>query len=289
MISPTLFLQILLNGLLLGGLYALLGSGLSLCFGVMKFFNFLHGSLTLFSSYLTYSIFTLTGLDPFFALLILIPVYFFIGILLNRYLITRLTSLDSVLITCFSITIILKNIVLLIWGARPRGVYTPYSMLALDVISGVRIPFIYLVCFIISLIGLISLHLFLTKTFTGKAIRAIAQDPETASTFGVNPSLIKDLTFGISLAYVALSGMLMAIIYSFDPTLEILFLTKSVCVVTLGGLGTILGTLIGGIVLGASECLAGLIGPVYQALVAAIIFLTVLLIKPTGLFGVYKE
>lgn len=289
MISFTLFFQLLLNGILLGGLYALLGSGLSLCFGVMKFFNILHGSLTLLSCYFTYSIFASIGLDPIITSVILIPAYFFLGFLLRRYLIGRLATFDAVLIVGFSLTTMLRNIVLLIWGARPRGIYTSYSMFAIDVVSGVRIPFIYLLCFIISLIGLFSLHLLLKKTFLGIAIRAVAQDPEMASAFGVNPSLIKDLTFGISLSFIALTGTLMSTIYSFDPTLEMFFLTKAISVVVLGGLGSVLGTIVGGVVLGLSECLAGIAGAQYQAFVGAIIFLIIVLVKPKGLFGLYAE
>jgi branched-chain amino acid transport system permease protein len=289
MVSPSLFLQLLLNGILLGGLYALLGSGLSLCFGVLKFFNILHGSLILLSCYFTYSIFASTGLDPIIASIILIPAYFFVGFFLRRYLIGRLATLDAVLIVGFSLTTVLKNIVLLIWGARPRGVYTSYSMLAFDVLGGVRISFIYLLCFILSLVGLFSLHLLLKKTFLGKAIRAVAQDPETASAFGINPSLIKDLTFGISLSFIALTGGLMSTIYSFDPTLEIVFLTKSICVVVIGGLGSVLGTIVGGVVLGLAECFAGIAGAQYQAFVAAVIFLIIVLIKPKGFFGLYVE
>lgn len=289
MISSTLFLQLLFNGVLLGGLYALLGSGLSLCFGVMKFFNVLHGSLTLLSCYFTYSIFSLIGLDPLLTSLILIPAYFFLGFFLRRYLIGRLRTFDDILIVGFSLTIVLKNIVLFVWGARPRGVYTSYSMLAIGIVGDIRVPLIYLTCFTISLIGLISLHLLLKKTFLGMAIRAVAQDPETASAFGVNPSLIKDLTFGISLSFIALSGTLMSTIYNFDPSLEVLFLIKAISVVVLGGLGSVLGTLVGGIVLGLAECFAGIAGAQYQAFVGAIIFLVIVLIKPKGLFGVYAE
>jgi branched-chain amino acid transport system permease protein len=289
MLSSTLFLQLLFNGILLGGLYALLGSGLSLCFGVMKFFNVLHGSLTLLACYFTYSIFISTGLDPIIALAILVPAYFFIGLILRRYLIGRLASLDAVLIVGFSLTTIFKNIVLLTWGSRPRGVYTSYSMLAVNVISGVRVPFIYLLCFALSVAGLCSLHLLLKKTFIGKAIRAVAQDSEMASAFGVNPSLTKDLTFGITLSFIALTGALMSTIYSFDPSLEMLFLTKAISVVVLGGLGSVLGTVVGGVVLGLAECLAGIAGAQYQAFVGTIIFLVIVLVKPKGLFGLYAE
>lgn len=289
MISFTLFLQLLFNGVLLGGLYALLSSGLSLCFGVMKFFNVLHGSLVLLSCYLTYSIFSLIGLDPILISLILIPAYFLLGFLLRRYLFSRLRTLDDILIIGFGLDIALKNVILLTWGARPRGVYTPYSMLTISIMGDVRISLIYLVCFTISLIGLISLHLFLKRTFLGMAIRAIAQDPEIASAFGINPSLIRDLTFGISLSFIALSGVLMSTIYNFDPSLGILFLIKAIAVVVLGGLGSVLGTLVGGVVLGIAECFAGIAGAQYQAFVGTIIFLVIVLIKPKGLFGVYAE
>jgi len=288
-ISLPLFFQLLVNGILLGGLYALLGSGLSLCFGVMKFFNILHGSLTLLSCYFVYSIFTSIAWDPIIAIIVLIPIYFFVGFLLRRYLINRLATLDSVLVVGFSLTLILKNIILLLFGARPRGVSTSYSMLAINVLGFFSISFIHLLCFILSLVGLLSLHLFLKKTFIGMAIRAVAQDPTVASAFGVNPSLIKDVTFGISLSYIALAGGLMSLISNFDPALEITFLVKAICVVVVGGLGSVLGTLVGGIVLGLAECFAGLAGAQYQAFVATIIFLIVMLVKPKGLFGLYVE
>lgn len=265
--------------------------GLSLCLGVLKILNIPHGSFILFSCYLTFALYHAYGLDPLVSIIILFPLFFFIGIPFQK-LITfglRKGSAESILILGFAITGVMENVFLLIWRATGRAIRTSYSTASLT-IGNIIIPVIYVIGLIVSVVTLLMLYLFLTKTYTGKAIRSVSQDPEVASVFGVNVSKIRFIAYAISIALTAVAGALLSMIFPFQPFTDVVYLTKSLTVVVLGGLGSILGTLIGGLLLGVVECLTGgILGIGYQNLVGLIIFLIVLTFKPKGLFGKYIE
>lgn len=289
MFSPSFLIQLLLNSLLLGGLYALLGVGLSLCFGVMRFFNLIHGSFVLLSCYSTYTLYRLFNLDPILSAPICFAIFFCIGFLLRHYLIAYFKTLEAMIISGFSLLIIIENIILLIWGSHPKTITTWYSTLRFELIPDVYFLFINFLCFIFGLSCLFFLHLFLKKTYLGKAIRALSQNEQIAQVYGVNVKLTRDLTYALSMGFAAVGGVLAAMASGFDPVTDMLFLTKSVSVVILGGLGSILGTIIGGICLGVVECFAGFFGARYQAFVGIIVFLVIITIKPKGFFGLYFE
>jgi len=288
---PLFFLQILMNGLFLGMLYALMAIGLSLCLGVLKILNIPHGSFILLSCYFTYFLFHIYGLDPLISIAILFPLFFFIGIPFQKFIAfsVRRGTVESILILGFAITGVIENALLLIWRATGRAVRTSYSTYSIT-IGDIIIPTIYVIGLVVSIFALSMLYLFLTKTYTGKAIRSVSQDPEIASVFGVNINKIRWIAYGLSVALSAVAGAIFSMIFPFQPFSDITYLTKSLTVVVLGGLGSISGTLIGGLVLGLAECLTGgTLGIGYQNLIGLIVFLIVLTFKPKGLFGKYVE
>jgi branched-chain amino acid transport system permease protein len=264
--------------------------GLSLCFGTLKVMNVAHGSFVLAGCYFTYAIYSSFGVDPFLFMPFNLLIFFVIGSLFQRYLLTyAMRSEESILIIGFCVSIILQNIIILIFGNRARGIYTWYSTSNLN-LGYISIALIYLIGFAASCASLIALHFFLKKSFVGKAIRAITQDAAIASAFGIKVRLIRMIAFGLGVAIAAMSGSILSMIFPFNPTSDLLYLTKSIIIIVLGGLGSTYGTFVGGIVLGVAECLGGgFFGAGYQNFIGCIIFLIILVLKPRGLFGRYAE
>ncbi len=276
-----------ISGLLLGGLYAIAALGLSLVFGVMRLVNIVHGEFLLLAAYLNFSIASALGLDPLLAVLLIAPVMFLIGYVIQRWVLNPLMHRggEPPLLAAFGLSIIAQNVMLLIWGADARTLTTSYSNLGVS-LFGVRVPLMYLIAFVLAIILIAAVQLFISHSYLGKAIRAATQDPSTAQAMGINPRTIYTFTYGIGAAIATLGGTLIGLIFSFTPASGLTWLLKGFVVVVMGGMGSIVGILAAGGILGIAEGIGGAIaGTGYRDMIGFLIFLIVLVFWPRGLFG----
>ena len=276
-----------ISGLLLGGLYAIAALGLSLVFGVMRLVNIVHGEFLVLAAYLNFSIASALSLDPLLAVLLIAPVMFLIGYVIQRWVLNPLMHRggEPPLLAAFGLSIIAQNVMLLIWGADARTLTTSYSNLGVS-LFGVRVPLMYLIAFVLAIILIAAVQLFISHSYLGKAIRAATQDPSTAQVMGINPRTIYTFTYGIGAAIATLGGTLIGLIFSFTPTSGLTWLLKGFVVVVMGGMGSIVGILAAGGILGIAEGIGGaIVGTGYRDMIGFLIFLIVLVFWPRGLFG----
>jgi len=274
-------------GILMGGLYALIALGLSLVFGVMKLINVAHGDLVVTGTYFAYACFTILGLDPILSLILGAPVMFVFGFVIQKFLMSRSfgVSMEAPLIIAFGLSLVLQNLNQVLWTPLSRGLTTDYAFKSFN-IGEVYIPLPYLLNFIAALVVMLVLRTFLSKTYLGKAISAASQNKRGALLMGINPNRIYALTFAIAMATAAVAGVFLGLTFPFTPTTGVSFLIISFGVIVVGGMGSMLGTFIGGMVLGLAQTLGGhFFGDAAQMLVAYLIVLVALTIRPQGLFS----
>jgi len=283
--------QNLTYGILVGAIYGLAAMGLSLVFGVLKFLNVAHGELLMLGGYASFWVFSLYNVDPFLTLPLTMLLLFVIGIALYKGLFTHVVKLTeeikikNSLLIGFGLSLVLHNLAVRLWTANPRGITTSYSGWALTLL-GVRFPVVRLAGLVIAFVSLLALHLFLQRTYTGKAIRATVEDWEAASLMGIDIHRVHLLSFALGSALAGMAGTLVSVGYSINPAMGLHWTLKALIVVVLGGLGSIVGTFIGGLILGVAESASALlIGGTYREIVGLLIFLVVLILRPQGLFG----
>ena len=279
--SPIIF------GILLGGLYVVIALGLSLVFGVMKVINVAHGTLVILASYLAFFALSQWGVDPILWLLPGIPLFFVLGLLIEKYLLNRAIkmSADAALIIAFGIALIIQNAVQIIWTPQSRSLITEYSFESFQ-IGNVYIPLVYILDFAVALIVMLVIHQFLNRTYLGQSITAASQDKEAAELMGINSTRVYQVAFGIAMALGAIAGVFFGLSFPFNPTSGNALLIIAFGVIILGGLGSMVGTFIGGMIFGLSQTLGGhFFGPTGQLLVPFLMVLVVLTIRPQGLFG----
>jgi len=284
-------LQTLASGLLTGGIYALIGIGLTIIFGVMRVVNFAHGALVMVGMYATYFLFTYAHVDPFLSLIAVIPGMFIIGVVLQKTLIApvlRAPELNQILLT-EGISIVLINTALLLFTSNYLTMTTSYAGAAFH-FGDVSLSKPQIGAFLVALVITGIVYLFLVRTMTGRQIRAAAQDAEAARLVGVNIKRVQALTFGLGVAAAGAAGsLLMPIYYRVEPNAGSPFTLKAFVVVVLGGMGSVTGALIGGVVLGIAEAMGAVyVATGYKDVVAFVIFLLVLTLKPAGLLGKSK-
>jgi len=212
---------------------------------------------------------------------------FVLGYVMQRVLINPLMSagLEPSLLTAFGLSIIAQNLFVEIWGGNTKSLNNNFSEMNVNLL-GIDVPLLYIISFFIGIVVTVGIHLFITRTYTGRAIRAAAQDAATAMVMGINVNRIYAITAAIGAATAALGGTLIGMTFSFTPTTGFPWLLKGFVVVVLGGMGNIIGTLAGGLLLGLSEGIgAAFVGTGYRDMVGFVIFLLVLMFRPTGLFG----
>jgi len=293
----------LIMGILLGGLYALIALGLSLVFGVMRLINVAHGDLVILGTY--FGFFAMTGeilghritflgIDPIVSLVIGIPLLFAIGFAIQKYLLSRAvqTSMEAPLIIAFGVSLIVQNICQRLWTPYSRGLTTSYALKSFD--TGVfNIPFVYLLDFIGALIVMLFLREFLRRTYLGKAINAASQDRRAAQLMGINTDRVFAFAFAIAMATAAIAGVFLGLTFPFTPTSGVSFLIIAFGVIIIGGLGSMLGTFLGGMIVGLAQTLGGHVlnelgvpgAATGQYLILYAIVLVVLAVRPQGLFG----
>jgi len=274
-------------GIMLGGLYALIAYGLSLVFGVMRLINLAHGDLVIFGSYLAYAILTILGVDPVTGLVISMPVMFVLGLLIQKYLMSRAFAISSEapLIIAFGISLIIQNANQIAWTPLSRALNTTYAQKSFF-LGDLQLPLIYLLDFLAGIIVMLLLHAFLKLTYLGRAITVASQDRRAAQLMGINTNKVYGYAFAIAMISTAVAGVFLGLTFPFTPTSGTSFLTIAFGAVIIGGLGSMLGTFIGGIILGVFQTLGGyFFGSASQMLIVYLIVLIILAIRPQGLLG----
>ncbi len=283
----TSFLQNLSGGLLIGGIYALMGVGLALIFGVMRIINFAHGEFVAVGMYAAIFLFQVYGLDPYVSMLIALPAGFLLGVLLERVVLSRLvdSDADSTLLATLGLGLVLSNTLFLIFGAEPESIYLPYATTSIN-LAGVRLPIAQLLAAGVTLLVMVILYVFLNRTELGRAIRATAQNRIGAELVGVNTRRIHGLVFGIGVVLAMTAGMVLSPLLFAIPTIGHTYTLKAFVVIVLGGMGSIPGAIAGGLLLGVVEFLgASYFSSGYRDAYGLVAFLLILLLRPQGLFG----
>ncbi|MCG6878626.1 MAG: branched-chain amino acid ABC transporter permease [Deltaproteobacteria bacterium] len=286
----VIFLDIIISGLLLGGIYAVTAVGLSLQYGVARVLNIAHGEFIMLGAFLTWFLFTALGINPLVALLISGLILFGVGFLLYRTLFTRLRISaenpgafeGNSMLACFGLLFIIQNVAILSWGADIKG----YSFLAFPVsLWGAKFSANRLVTLLFALVICLVFYLFLSKTRLGKAIRAAAQDPETAGLMGVQINRVLALCFGFGALMAGFGGALISMSYNIQPTMGLEYTMIALIVIVLGGLGSIPGSLLGGLLLGLVGSIVTHVEPGLALVAYYVIFMILLLVKPSGILG----
>lgn len=282
------FLQNLSNGLLIGGVYALIGVGLTLVFGVMKTINFAHGDFVVLGMYGAVLLYTLFGWDPYLSLVLAMPVAFFIGVAIQRVVLSRLVNAppESSLLVTLGLALVIGNILLLTFGAEPKSVNTPYSSSTFS-IGEISLSVILVLAGIATLVIIGGLYILLNRTELGRAIRATSENRLGAELVGINTRRIEAIVFGIGASLAVAAGVALIPLLFETPTFSgAIFTLKAFVVTVLGGLGNIGAAIAGGLLLGVVEVLgASYITSDYRDAYGLVVFLLVLLLRPEGLFG----
>lgn len=286
-----IFIQTAVSGILVGALYGLAALGMSLAFGVLKVLNVAHGELIMLGGYAAFYLFTLIGLDPFASLALVFMMLAVMGIVLHALLFRHIVKLNeenrikNSLLLGFGLTLILQTAAVRLFSADDRGIITAYSSTAWQ-IDDIRFPFVRVAGLIVAIVAVILLELFLKQTYWGKALRATSEDWTTAALTGIDIRRVYIIAFGISAGLAGITGVLIALGSSVNPAIGLQWTLKALIVVVLAGLGSMRGTVLGGILLGLAEALSSLyFGGEYREIVGLILFLIVLSVRPEGLFG----
>lgn len=282
-----IFFQSLISGLLVGGVYALIGIGLTIIFGVMRVINFAHGDIMMVGMYLTYFLFTLAGIDPFVSVLFTIPMMFLFGGFLQKVFINRIigTLPQNQILLTIGLGLIMSNTAMLAFTSDYKILTTTYSSSSFNLL-GISVSQPLLISFLITCVITAALYWFLMKTDTGQAIRATAQDREAAQLMGINVKWMSILAFGLGASLAGTAGALISPTYYIFPQVGSAFTLKAFVITVLGGMGSIVGATIGGIIIGIVESMGAVyISSDWKDVLVFGIFLLVLLLKPSGLMG----
>jgi ABC-type branched-subunit amino acid transport system permease subunit len=282
--------QSLIYGILVGALYGLAASGLSLVFGVMSYLNVAHGALLMIGTYFAFSFFSLYQMDPFLSIPVVMFILFIIGMILYKLMFAGLakypmgTRIDNSLLISFGLMVVLECLANLIWSPDERNITTSYSGVTFG-LFGMRVPYVGLFGLVTSAVLIIALHLLSMKTYFGKSIRAASQDWEAALTVGINIDRTYFFSFAIGVALAGAAGSILSISYAFSPAISEGWSIKALIVLTLAGLGRIGGVFAAGLVLGIIEAISVyFIGASYQQVVGLVLFILLLMFRPHGLF-----
>jgi branched-chain amino acid transport system permease protein len=283
--------QYVVTGLLVGGVYALMSIGLALIFGVMRVVNFAQGDFMMLGMYLTYFYAVSGHIDPLLGAVLTLPPFFLLGVLVHRLVLGRVTGgdpgrqHDAQLIVTLGLSLVITNATTMILTPTPRGIRTAYATQAFAV-GPVLLNQARTYAFGMALVLAAAVYLFLTRTDLGKALRAAADDPEAAGYQAIDVRAMHALAFGTGIALVAAAGGLLATYYPIEPNVAVNFIVIMFVAVVLGGLGSIPGAFVGGLVIGLVQSLTLLVLPFQlQNTGVFIAFLLVLYLRPQGLFG----
>jgi branched-chain amino acid transport system permease protein len=283
----TEFIQTLILGLLIGGVYALLASGLTLIFGVMRVINIAHGAILILAAFLTYSLWTATGVDPLAAILITTPAMLLFGWVLYQATVGRIRTAPvgaSVLLT-FGLALVLEGVMGLIWGNTSHSVRPSYFNESFE-IGEVFLPKAQVYGGALAIVVLGGLYVTLNHTWLGRAIRASAVNPQGAELVGVKVGSVAAMTFAIGIASAGAGGSIVSILYPFLPGSHYQWIARLLGIIVLGGMGSLPGAAIGALALGVAETMTvTYISPAWATAVPYVFVILVLLVRPQGLLG----
>jgi branched-chain amino acid transport system permease protein len=281
-------IQAVILGILTGGVYALMASGQTLIFGIMKIVNLAQGALVVLGAYLTYTLFTTFGLDPFLSIVITTPLLFLVGVVVQRVLIRPLHGSDvaelSLLVT-FAVALAIEGALSFAYGSSLTNVQPAYANSSWTVF-GFQVSVVRFVAFVLSLVLLAALYFILQRTKFGRSVRATVQNPASAELLGVNASRVSAIGFGLGAATAAAAGSVFGMLNAFNPGSHYDLISRLLTVVVLGGLGSIGGSVIAALVMGvASSIVSAEAAPIWGDFTFFVVLLLVLLLRPRGLFG----
>ena len=283
----TELLQTVILGLLVGGVYALLASGLTLIFGVMNVINVAHGAFLIVAAFITWTIWDATGLDPLVSIVFTTPLMFGFGWLLYTTTIRPIRKAppsSSVLLT-FALALVLEGVMGLVWGNTSHAVRAPYFDSSFD-IGAIFLPKAQLYGCLVAVGVLAGLYAFLNKTWTGRAIRASAVNPQGAELVGVNVAAVAALTFAVGVAVTGAGGSIVSVLYPFLPGSHYIWISRLLGIIVLGGMGSLPGAVAGALLIGVGETMTTTyVGPEWATAVPFVVIFIVLLLRPQGLMG----
>jgi branched-chain amino acid transport system permease protein len=279
--------QLLVSTVLLGGIYALIAVGLTLIFGIMRVVNFAHGEFLMLGMYLAFWSFTLWGLDPYFLLVVAVPLFFAIGLgvyaLVMRSVIHA--SHNVQIFTTVGLSTALQNVALVFWTGDFRFV-RPWESSIVIRILGAAFNLSQVIAFAVALLFTLALFAFMKWTHAGRVMRATAQDGEAATLMGIDTDRVYRLAFAMGIACVGVAGVLVSPLYSVYPTAGLQFVLLAYVVVVLGGLGDMVGALLGALIVAGVEVIGSYVfGSAWKEVIYFVLFIAVLVFRPAGLFG----
>ena len=285
-------LSAIVNGVSMGAIYGLIALGLTLIFGIMKIINFAHGALLMLSMLTSYWVWKFTGVNPYLLVFVIAPIMFAVGYCCERFLIKPVLDAQkdvreplSVLLLTAALAVVLENLALMVFGADYVMAKTSFSDATLSV-GSVTLSAARLYALVIALLAALGFYAFLMRSELGRRLRATGQDRNTAALMGVDVTKTYALAFGVGTAMLSIAGLVLLPFYYIHPTVGQVFMTKSFIVVVLGGLGSVPGALLGGIIIGLVESIGAQYMTATLTLVLVyLIFISVLFLKPSGLFG----
>jgi branched-chain amino acid transport system permease protein len=280
------WINTIIQGALVGGLYALFATGLSLMFGVMRIINIAHGDFIVMAAYLAVAVMGLLGVNPLVSLAVVVPVMFGIGYVLQRGLLNFTLGDDILrpLLVTFGLSVVIQNGLLEVFSADSRRLQLPWlETSSVRIGDQLAIGLMPATVFVVAVVVIAALELFLYWTDLGRAFRATADDSDTARLYGVNNRYVYAMATAIALGVVSIAGVLFGIRTIFDPTIGPARLLYAFEVVIIGGLGSLWGTLLGGVILGVAQAIGAAFDPSWDTLAGHLVFLLVLLVRPQGL------
>lgn len=276
-----------LQGILTGGLYALFAAGLAIIFGVMRLVNITHGDLIVLSAFVAMVIIDVIGLNPFLSLVVVLPIMFVFGYFLQRSILNFTLGDDLLppLLVTFGLSIVIQNLLLQIFSADSQRIKVGHlEVLSIQLYDNLSVGVFPLIIFIVAVIAIVGLQQLFSRTRIGRAFRATSDDPVTAQLMGINHKHIFALSMALALLLVGIAGLFVGISTNFDPSAGPSRLLFAFEAVIMGGLGSLWGTLAGGIILGVAQNIGAKIDPGWQILAGHIAFLIILVFRPNGLF-----
>ncbi len=287
-----LLIQACILGVLIGGVYALMSSGLTLVFGIMRVVNVAQGAMVILGAYVSYSLFKVLHIDPLVSILLITPAMFALGVLLHRSFIRSLRGRNSEemsLLVTWATALLVEGILSVAYTTTYRSTITGYSQTSWY-LGGYRFPEVRVLGFVISVLILVTLYMLLSKTRFGRSVRATVQNPTSAKLLGVDPDRVSALGFGIGIATASAAGSVYGMIYPFNPGSHYDLISRLLSIVVLGGLGSMGGAVVASLVLGVAEAVVAVqISPIWSSFVFFIVLIAILLFRPQGLFGVRER
>jgi branched-chain amino acid transport system permease protein len=286
-LSPALLLQAVVSGILFGGVYAAIGLGLGLVWGVMRILNIGHAALAILGAYLSLTLILRAGMDPLLSLVFTIPALFLIGMGLQQFVVRPMGARKEaelhIFLILYGIMVAVENLSVFIWSADVRLISAPYTSRTLSPF-GLIVPVGRLISFVIGAAAVAVVYVFLRRAKVGRAVRAIASDREAAALMGISVHRVSMAAFGLSTATAAVAGLALGLVSSFFPGIQIVWISKAFLVVVLGGVDNVLGLFLAALLLGVAENVIGIVAPAFVVdFVAYVLLIVTLMVRPQGL------